>query len=104
VGAAATVGVGWAVDALMGQQSRVDVHLYEQLDDAFIHDGSITGGVVFPSEALCALGVIDGLSVACESPEWALRWHTGYPPRPVDHHDVHRLCERFELEFPEQCR
>jgi lincosamide nucleotidyltransferase A/C/D/E len=149
----ATVGGGWAVDALLGQQTRyhddldlwlpavdlehlikafavsgldrlypwgddrpwnfvvhdgdrlrVDLHLYEPLDGDAVHYGSISGGVVFPAEALRGRGVIDGLSVVCESPEWALRWHTGYPPRQVDHHDVHRLCERFELELPEPYR
>jgi lincosamide nucleotidyltransferase A/C/D/E len=69
-----------------------------------LHYGSIGCGVVLPAEALRGRGVIDGLSVACESPEWVLRWRTGYPLRPVDHHDVHRLCERFRLEIPEQYR
>ena len=27
----------------------------------------------------------------------ALRWHTGYSPRPEDHHDIPRLCDRFGL-------
>lgn len=35
------------------------------------------------------------LAVRCEAAEWAVRWHTGYPPRDVDRHDVSRLCERF---------
>ena len=41
-----------------------------------------------------------GLDVRCEEPSWALSFHTGYAPRPSDHHDVQRLCERFDLELP----
>jgi lincosamide nucleotidyltransferase A/C/D/E len=85
-----------------GDRHRVDLHLYEQVDTAFAHYGSITGGVVFPLVALRGRGVIDGFNVDCESAEWALRWHTGYPPRAVDHHDVRQLCEHFEV--PEQYR
>ena len=53
------------------------------------------------AEALAGRGTITGTPVRCEAPEWALRWHTGYPPRPVDRHDVTRLCERFGLPLPD---
>jgi MFS family permease len=34
----------------------------------------------------------------------SVRWHCGYPPRPIDHHDVPLLCERFDLDRPEAFR
>lgn len=149
-GVLACVGGGWAVDALIGEQTRdhsdldlwlpaahlellipvlgadgldrllpvpgdrpwnfvvhdgarrrVDLHLYESLPSGHLHYGNVTGGHVIPSSALAGHGVIAGRVVRCEAPEWALRCHTGYPPRAVDHHDVPLLCARFGLDLPE---
>ena len=87
-----------------GDRRRVDLHLFELVDAVSVHYGSIEDGIVFPMDALRGRGVLDGFEVDCESPEWALRWHTGYPIRPVDTHDVRVLCEHFDLELPEQYR
>jgi hypothetical protein len=46
-------------------------------------------------------GAINGVNVRCEAPAWSLRWHTGYPARPIDFHAVDRLCEMFDLELPQ---
>jgi lincosamide nucleotidyltransferase A/C/D/E len=84
-----------------GAQRRVDLHAYERLRDGSIHYGSFEVGETFPSDALDGRGVINGIDVRCEAVAWSLRWHTGYPARPVDFHDVIRLCQRFDLELPE---
>jgi lincosamide nucleotidyltransferase A/C/D/E len=55
---------------------------------------------MLPAAALSHHGVVDGVAVRCEEPSWALSFHTGYPPRSSDRHDVARLCERFGLELP----
>jgi lincosamide nucleotidyltransferase A/C/D/E len=147
------VGGGWAVDALLGRQTRdhsdldlwaratdvqqlfaafaprgldrvfpwpgdrpwnfvlhdggilrVDLHFYGELRDGSWHYGSAVGGERFPAAALEARGEIAGVAVRCEAPEWSVRWHTGYPPRPVDRHDVPLLCDRFTIEVPEPYR
>lgn len=79
---------------------RIDLHLYEVLPNGSIHYGSVIDGIAFPAEALSGRGTIAGKAVRCESPEWAVRWHTGYPPRAVDRHDVRLLCERFGIDVP----
>jgi len=84
-----------------GARLRVDLHLYEPLADHSFHYGSAISGVAFPTEALSGQGTIAGTAVRCESPAWAVRWHTGYPPRAVDRHDVPRLCEHFGIDLPE---
>ncbi len=84
-----------------GVRLRVDLHLYEPLRDGTLHYGSVVDGVVVPGEALGGHGVIAGTAVRCEAAEWAVRWHTGYPPREVDRHDVSLLCERFGIDLPE---
>jgi lincosamide nucleotidyltransferase A/C/D/E len=84
-----------------GVRLRVDLHLYEPLPDRSLHYGSAIDGVVFPAGALTGQGSIAGMAVRCEAPEWAVHWHTGYPPRAVDRHDVPLLCERFGIDLPE---
>ena len=61
------------MDALLGEQTRE----HADLDSA-----------------------IDGTDVRCESAKWAVRWRTGYPPRPNDLHDVPLLCARFGIPLP----
>lgn len=84
-----------------GLHLRVDLHFYERLPGGSLHYGSAVDGAVFPAEALTGEGRILGTAVTCESPEWAVRWHTGYPPRAVDHHDVALLCHRFGIDVPD---
>lgn len=152
-GVRACIGGGWAVDALLGEQTRehsdldlwlpaadldpliavfsrvgidrvlpwgddrpwnfvlhdggrlrVDLHLYEELADGLIHYGSVLNGDRFTSADLGGVGHILDTFVRCEAPEWALRCHTGYPPRDVDVHDVGRLCAKFGLPQPEPYR
>lgn len=149
-GVAACVGGGWAVDALVGRQTRphadldvwvdaadteglfvafvgqgvdrihpwpgdrpwnfvlhdgdsrrVDLHLYESLGDARLHFGSVTAPFMFTAHDLSGVGEIAGMSVRCESPEFALRTHTGYQLRDTDRHDVAVLRERFGIQPPE---
>jgi lincosamide nucleotidyltransferase A/C/D/E len=136
-GVAACVGGGWAVDALVGRQTRdhsdldlwvpapgleglflafaehgldrihpwpgdrpwnfvlhdgvsrrVDLHLYEDLGEGRLSYGSVASPFTFATDDLSGRGEIDGVTVGCERAEFALRNHTGYPPRDVDRHDV----------------
>lgn len=83
-----------------GARRRVDLHLYERLPGGDLHYGSMTAGHRIAASALAGKGTIAGRTVPCESADWALACHTGYPPRAVDHHDVPLLCARFGLELP----
>ena len=83
-----------------GDRLRVDLHLYEPLPDGSLRYGSAVDGATFPAEALAGRGVIAGRPVRCEAPEWSVRWHTGYPARAADRHDVPLLCRRFGLPVP----
>jgi lincosamide nucleotidyltransferase A/C/D/E len=84
-----------------GRTRRVDLHLYEPLGDGRLHYGSVTAPFVFSTSDIAGVGAIAGMPVRCESPEFALRNHTGYPPREVDRHDVTLLCEHFGLTPPD---
>jgi lincosamide nucleotidyltransferase A/C/D/E len=83
-----------------GRLLRIDLHFYERIPQGLLHYGAVTSDETFPEQALAGHGVIGTTTVRCETPEWALHWHTGYPARPVDHHDIARLCARFQLAIP----
>ncbi|WP_157431256.1 nucleotidyltransferase domain-containing protein [Actinomadura hibisca] len=94
----------WSFVLHDGDRLRVDLHLYEPFPDGSLRYGSAADGIVFPTEALTERGVIGGTPVRCEDPRWAVRWHTGYPPRTVDRHGVPRLCEQFGIDLPDAFR
>ncbi len=95
----------WNFVVTDGALLRIDLHLYEELPDPAaddgVHYGSAVDGVRFPGSALEGTGLLGGRVVRCEALEWSLRWHQGYPPRAVDHHDVSLLSELAGLPVPE---
>lgn len=135
---------GWAVDALLGEQTRThedldiamqhkDVpklrellaeHGYKEIlrddsrpvnfvlaDDAghmidvhsytFDAQGNNIFGVEYPFESLTGIGTIAGQQVDCISPEWLVKFHTGYEVDMNDYKDVSALCKKFDLKLPD---
>ena len=134
---------GWAVDALLGDQSRphgdldiaiphkqvsrlrellalrgydhrpragsrdcnfvladphgreIDVHSYT-LNEA----GECVFGIPYARQHLLGTGSIGGYQVRCISPEWLVKFHTGYEPDYDDFRDVFALCNRFRIALP----
>jgi lincosamide nucleotidyltransferase A/C/D/E len=78
-----------------GFSRRVDLHVYETLDDGQLHYGSVRAPFMFAHHDLSGAGEIAGTTVRCERPEFALQNHTGYELRDIDRHDVAVLCEHF---------
>jgi lincosamide nucleotidyltransferase A/C/D/E len=78
---------------------EVDVHLYT-LDEA----GNHIGGVEYRREHLTGKGLINGYPVRCISPEWLVKFHSGYLLDENDYHDVRSLCERFGIALPDEYR
>jgi lincosamide nucleotidyltransferase A/C/D/E len=87
-----------------GGELRVDLHLYESLDDGALHYGSVASPWLFSRDDLTGAGMIGAVGVICETPSFVLRCRTGYEPRPVDRQDVALLCQRFGLTAPEAYR
>jgi lincosamide nucleotidyltransferase A/C/D/E len=56
------------------------------------------------SGPLSGIGTIDGRRVACITPEWLVRFHTGYAIDATDWADVSALCARFGLAVPDDYR
>ncbi|MBI2064644.1 MAG: nucleotidyltransferase family protein [Candidatus Yanofskybacteria bacterium] len=71
---------------------------------AFITDetGHITGGIAYPDESLTGTGSIDNQTVRCISPEFMVKFHSGYELKEKDFQDVRAICDKFGIELPEE--
>ena len=85
---------------LVDQEGReLDVHSYT-LDST----GNNVHGVPYIAEHLTGYGSILGHHVRCISPEWLVRFHTGYEVDEKDFRDVSALCKRFGITLPDDYR
>jgi len=55
---------------------------------------------MYPADALTGYGVIDDQVVKCISPEWLVKFHSGYELKEKDYLDVSALCEKYAIELP----
>jgi lincosamide nucleotidyltransferase A/C/D/E len=77
------------------QGHQVDFHTY-----TFDEQGNLIFGLPYPPESLTGWGSILGRSVRCITPEWLVKFHTGYTFDEKDLKDVQALCQRFKFELP----
>jgi lincosamide nucleotidyltransferase A/C/D/E len=66
--------------------------------------GPADNGESYPAEALTGTGTVKGRTVACITPKWLVRFHTGYEVDATDRADVLALCERFGIPIPSEYR
>ena len=64
--------------------------------------GPPENGKYYPAEALTGKGTVKGRTVDCITPEWLVRFHTGYQLGATDWADVSALCERFGIPVPRE--
>lgn len=76
---------------------QIDIHTY-----TFDESGKLVFGVPYPFDSLTGTGSINGYPVKCISPEWMVRFHTGYQLDENDYRDVKALCQRFGIEVPSE--
>ena len=79
------------------QGNKLDVHSYR-----FDENGNNIYGIEYQAYHFGAIGEILGQQVTCIQPEWLVKFHTGYEVDADDYHDVKMLCEKFNLEMPEE--
>jgi lincosamide nucleotidyltransferase A/C/D/E len=80
---------------------EVDLHIFVFDDNGDGVYGPPENGDMIPAESLTGEGQIAGQQVPCISPEWLLRYHTGYEWDENDRRDMDALAERFDLELPD---
>ena len=74
---------------------ELDVHSY-----TFDDDGKNVQGIAYMPEHLTGTGSIGGYSVKCISPQWMVKFHSGYELNENDYRDVLALCRRFGFSLP----
>lgn len=55
---------------------------------------------MYPSASLTGSGAIDGRPVKCISPEFLVKFHSGYELDDNDLEDVAALCNRYGIDNP----
>ena len=79
------------------QGHQIDIHTY-----AFDAAGNNLFGVEYPYDSLQGSGSVNGHPVKCISPEWMVKFHTGYKLDEDDCRDVLALCQHFGIEMPSE--
>jgi lincosamide nucleotidyltransferase A/C/D/E len=81
---------------------QIDFHVVVLAADGRGVYGPPENGQSYPAEALTGSGMVRGRTVACITPEWLVRFHTGYEIDATDRADVAALCERFGIPVPRE--
>lgn len=80
----------------------VDVHAVVFDEDGNGLYGPVEKGVMYPAASLSGVGMIGGRPVRCLSPEWMVKFHSGYELDKDDYRDVSALCAKFGFDLPEE--
>ncbi len=64
--------------------------------------GPVGNGEMYPAGSLTGTGIIAGKDVKCISPDWMVKFHSGYELKEKDFRDVSALCEKFGIRLPEE--
>lgn len=81
---------------------EIDVHVISRDESGNGIYGPPEMGVMYPAESLTGNGVIDDCPVRCISPEWMIKFHSGYTLTEKDYKDVSALCEKYGIPLPDE--
>jgi len=79
---------------------QIDFHVVVLDEHGRGRYGPPENGESYPAEALTGQGTVRGRTVDCITPEWLVRFHSGYPIDATDWADVSALCQRFGIPLP----
>jgi lincosamide nucleotidyltransferase A/C/D/E len=79
---------------------EIDVHVIVLDNKGSGLYGPPQKGEIYPAASLTGKGEIGGFNVRCISPEWAIKFHSGYQLKEKDFQDVSALCKKFGIELP----
>jgi lincosamide nucleotidyltransferase A/C/D/E len=80
---------------------KIDFHVIVIDDRGNGLYGPTEKGETYPAASLKGTGSINGRTVRCISPEWTVKFHSGYKLKEKDFRDVSALCKKFGIELPE---
>ncbi len=76
----------------------IDFHIFSRNSEGdFVFESE-----TFPKEIFTSIGRIGHLEVDCITPEWQVRFHSGYKLDDNDIKDVLLLCDKFNLALPDE--
>jgi lincosamide nucleotidyltransferase A/C/D/E len=81
---------------------EIDVHVISRDESGNGIYGPPEMGVIYPAESLTGNGVIDDYPVRCISPQWMIKFHSGYTLTEKDYKDVSALCEKYGIQLPHE--
>jgi len=89
----------WECNFVLGDNNGrlIDIH-----SCTFDSVGNHISGVEYPNDSMNGTGSINGIPVKCITPDWLVKFHTGYELDENDYHDVKLLCKKFGIEIPEE--
>jgi len=79
---------------------EIDVHVIVLDDQGNGLYGPPEKGARYPAASLTGTGVIEDRTVRCISPEWMVKFHSGYQLKEKDFQDVSALCKKFAIDLP----
>jgi lincosamide nucleotidyltransferase A/C/D/E len=79
---------------------EIDVHVIVLDDKGNGIYGLPEKGEMYPAASLKGTGTIERRAVRCISPEWMVKFHSGYELTEKDFRDVSALCSKFGIELP----
>jgi lincosamide nucleotidyltransferase A/C/D/E len=79
---------------------EIDVHVIVPDDKGNGIYGPPEKGEMYPGASLTGTGSIERQAVRCISPEWMVKFYSGYDLKEKDFRDVSALCSKFGIELP----
>ncbi len=80
------------------KEKIIDLHIFSRNNNGDL----VFEGDTFPKEAFSGKGRIGNLEVDCITPEWQVRFHSGYQLDDNDLKDILMLCNKFDLAVPDE--
>lgn len=81
---------------------EIDLHviIFNNTGDGIY--GPVENGEMYPAASLTGKGQIGNLKVNCISPEYAVKFHSGYELKEKDYKDVLAVCKKFNINIPDE--
>jgi lincosamide nucleotidyltransferase A/C/D/E len=92
-------GDTWECNFVLGDDQG---YLFDIHSCTFDEAGNNVFGVKYPHESWNGNGSINGHRVRCITPEWMVKFHSGYKLDEKDYHDVKLLCNKYGIEMPDE--
>jgi len=81
---------------------EIDVHVISLDENGNGIYGPPENGLMYPAGSLTGTGTISGCAVICISPQWMVKFHSGYELTEKDYRDVSAICEKYRIAVPDE--